>query len=141
MAAMGCRQSGQVAARAMAAQRWMQAWQKACQHGSTPAGSSRGPKQMGQVSPHRELLAAPGTAGSRLDASSAAAGTWCPVLCCWRDLMGAAGGSRWLLGRWQVTMAGVLLAGLDGSGAAHRTQRLVCRWQYTTLACMGAHCK
>lgn len=49
--------------------------------------------------------------------------------------MGAAGGTqrlgfRWrdsvALGRWQVTTSGVLLAGLDGSGAAHRTRRLVC---------------
>ena len=143
MAMMGPRQSGQVAAAAVAAQRWMQAWQNACQHGSTPAGLSRGPKQMGQVSPRRQVLAAPGATGSCLDASSAAAGTWCPVSC-WQDLMGAAGGTRrtrWLLGCWQVTTSGVPLAGLDGSGAARRTRRLVCRWQYAALAYIAAHRK
>ena len=64
--------------------------------------------------------------------------------------MGAAGGTqrlefRWrdsvALGRWQVTTSGALLAGLDGSGAAHRTRRLVCHWQYVTLACIVAHRK
>ncbi len=137
---MGPRQSGQVAATAVAAQRWMQAWQNACQHGSTPAGPSRGPKQMGQVSPHGGILAAPGAAGSCLDASSAAAGTRCP-LSCWWVLMGAAGRTRWLLGCWQVTTSGVPSAGLDGSGAAHRTRRLVCRWQYVALAYRAARRK
>ena len=162
MPSMGRRQSGQVAATAVAAQRWMQAWQNACQHGSTPAGPSRGPKQMGQVSPRWGLLAAAGTAGtagSCLDASRAAAGTRCPVSC-WRDLlfrlllagllMGVTGGPRrlrssggtqWLLGCWRVTTSGVPLAGLNGSGAAQRTPRLMCRWQYVTLAFIAAHRK
>ena len=128
---MGCRQSGQVAATAVAAQRWMQAWQNACQHGSTPAGCWRGPKQMGQVSPGQELLAAPGAAGSCLDASSAAAGTWCPVRC-WRDLM-----SRLLLAgldgcRWRDSKAWVPLAGLGGSRplAGHDVWRAVGRTRW-----------
>ena len=139
---------------------WMQAWQNACQHGSTAAGPSRGPKQMGQVSSRREILAAPSAAGSCLDASIAGAGSWCPVSC-WRHLLShlpLAGldGCRQqdskarvlLVGRGGSgstgrTLAPQLLAalnvwravaGLDGLGAAHRTPRLARRWQYVTLA-------
>ena len=131
MATMRPRQMGQVAATVVSAQCWMQAWQNACQHGSTAAGPSRGPKQMGQVSSRREILAAPSAAGSCLDASITGAGSWCPVSC-WRHLLSHLPLAGLVGCRQQDSKARVLLVGREGSGSTGRTLWLLSCWQLST---------